>query len=125
MAMIGVAHCPSCGAMVNTRWATCQVCSSGLGDHTSESMALPAEGPMELVARGTEILSRQTTIKTGMTVQYRIPVEIKDYNDYTWEEHTGKVKRIDANRELVLVIPETEEEPWRWVAMCYVSKGTE
>ena len=34
--------------------------------------------------------------------------------------HRGRIELVDEDWQMVLVIPETEEEPWRWVGMTYV-----
>ena len=62
-------------------------------------------------------------LKPGDQVVYRTP-RIRTPVDYDWIECPGTVHKIDDDRQMVLVIPKTEEQPWRWVAMCYVTKGT-
>jgi len=60
----------------------------------------------------------------GTTVHYRIPVKITSPTKYEWEWHQGTIELVDEDWQMVLVIPETKDQPWRWVAMCYVTKGT-
>jgi len=62
-------------------------------------------------------------LKPGDQVVYRTP-RIRTPVDYDWIECPGTVHKIDDDRQMVLVIPKTEEQPRRWVAMCYVTKGT-
>lgn len=64
----------------------------------------------------------QPAVSPGMKVQYRIPVKITSPTKYEWEWHQGRVEMVDEDRQMVLVLPETEDQPWRWVAMCYVRK---
>ena len=59
--------------------------------------------------------------KPGMTIRYRIPV-IQSPTDYEWEWHEGSIELVDEDWQMVLVIPETEGQPWRWVARCYIQK---
>ena len=62
-------------------------------------------------------------LKTGDRVVYRTP-RIRTGFDHDWVECLGTVHMIDEDWQMVLVIPETEQEPWRWVASCYVQKET-
>jgi len=120
MAIIGVTHCPSCGAVVNTSWQTCLACSSILEPLKPEPTSLEAQAPMESVEPRPETLSSQSTVQPGMTVQYRIPVRITSPTKYEWEWHQGTVEMVDEDQHLVLVLPRDEEEPWRWVSLTYV-----
>ena len=36
------------------------------------------------------------------------------------EWHRGTIELIDEDWQMGLVIPENEQEPWRWVAMVYI-----
>jgi hypothetical protein len=63
------------------------------------------------------------SFKPGMRVQYRIPV-IKSPKDYEWECHRGRIELVDEDWQMVLVLPETEDQPWRWVNLTYIKKGT-
>ena len=67
---------------------------------------------------------QQPSIYPGLKVHYRIPVRITSPTKYEWEWHQGTIELVDEDWQMVLVIPKTEEQPWRWVAMCYVTKGT-
>jgi len=62
-------------------------------------------------------------LKPGDQVVYRTP-PIRSALGSDWIESIGTVHMIDENWQMVLVIPKTEEQPWRWVAMAYVRKGT-
>jgi len=72
-----------------------------------------------------KVAEDMVSFKPGMRVQYRIPVRITSPTKYEWEWHSGTIEMVDEDWQMVLVIPETEGQPWRWVAMRYVSKGTE
>ena len=124
MAIIGVTHCPSCKAVVNACWQTCLACSCNLDTSKAIPTSLQAQVAMESVAQRPKTLSRQSTVQPGMTVQYRIPVRITSPTTYEWEWHQGKIEMIDEGQQLALVIPLDEGYPWRWVAICYIEKGT-
>jgi len=62
-------------------------------------------------------------LEVGKQVHYQIPV-FEWAKHIGWKKHIGTVELLDEVRQMVLVIPETEDQPWRWVAMCYVTKGT-
>jgi hypothetical protein len=64
------------------------------------------------------------TIEVGKRVQYQIPIFESDKH-IGWKKHTGTVELLDEVRQMVLVIPESEDQPWRWVAMCYVEAEQE
>ncbi len=59
-------------------------------------------------------------LEVGKRVHYQIPVFASDRH-IGWKKHTGTVELLDEVRQMVLVIPESEDQPWRWVAMCYVA----
>ena len=59
----------------------------------------------------------------GQRVTYRIPVHITGLQSYTWEEHVGLVEMIDQKHHLVLIIPEDETIPWRWVNLSLIHGG--
>ena len=119
MALIGVTHCPACGAVVNASWQTCLACLCILEPLKPEPTSLEAQAPMESVASRSKAPSKQSSFQPGMTVQYRIPV-ITSPTNYIWEEHSGKIELVDEDWQMVLVIPETEDQPWRWVSLTYV-----
>ena len=124
MALIGVSHCPACGAVVNTSWQTCLACSSILERSNPKSTPLQAQAPMESVEPQPKRRSSQSTVQPGMTVQYRIPVRITSPTKYEWEWHCGTIELVDEDWQMVLIIPETEGQPWRWVAMYYIQHAT-
>ena len=55
----------------------------------------------------------------GSTIQYRIPRIVSPVN-YEWEWHRGRIELVDEDWQMVLVIPETEEQPWRWIWKGYI-----
>lgn len=122
MALIGVIHCPACGAIVNANWQSCLACSSSLESAKSKPMSFQAQGLQERADLKPKALSSVQAVQPGMTVQYRIPV-IKSPTNYEWEWHRGKIELVDERRQMVLVIPEREQEPWLWVAMIYIKTG--
>ncbi len=61
----------------------------------------------------------------GDRVAYRTPHPIRSGTDYDWSEHIGIVELIDHNQEMILVIPESADQPWRWIAECYVSEASQ
>jgi len=122
MAIIGVTHCPACGAVVN--WQTCLACSFALEHSKPATTSLQAQAPMDSVGPQLGLRSKKSAIQPGMTVQYRIPVRITSPTKYEWAWHQGTIELVDEDWQMVLVIPKMEEQPWRWVAMCYVAKGT-
>jgi len=70
-------------------------------------------------SQGFEKSKALGSFKPGTKVQYRIPRIVSPTN-YEWECHRGRIELVDEDWQMVLVIPETEEQPWRWVARCYV-----
>ena len=60
-------------------------------------------------------------LEVGKQVHYQIPVFECDKH-IGWTKHIGTVELLDEVRQMVLVIPETEEQPWRWVAITCVPK---
>ena len=124
MAIIGVTHCPSCKAVVNANWPSCLACSSALEHSKPEHSSFRVQASKEPAAQQLKAVSRVVAVQPGMTVQYRIPVRITSPTKYEWAWHQGTIELVDEDWQMVLVIPKTEEQPWRWVAMCYVTKGT-
>ena len=62
-------------------------------------------------------------LEVGKQVDYQIPVFECD-KLIGWKKHTGTVELLDDVRQMVLVIPETESQPWRWIAQFCITKGT-
>ncbi len=56
----------------------------------------------------------------GQQVTYRFPINIQSSTDYTWQTHTGRATMVDQANHWVLVEPDHEAYPWRWVARVYV-----
>ena len=119
MAIIGVTHCPACGAVVNAHWPSCLACSCNLETSKPAPTSLQAQAPMESAKPQLGVQVRKAAIQPGVTVRYRIPV-ITSPTKYKWAWHQGAVEIIDENQHLVLVTPVDEEEPWRWVSLTYV-----
>ena len=142
MSIIGVTHCPFCKAVVNASWQTCLACSSILEhlkpeatfsgpQETSTKYTKPcgqvSEDPnqgnfVDIVDQnqGSEELKTLDSFKLGTTIQYRIPTRIQSPTNHEWKWHRGTIGLVDGDRQMVLIIPETEQEPWRWVAMVYI-----
>lgn len=73
----------------------------------------------------SEIAQPLGVLKPGTFVRYKIPRILTPIR-YEWEWHEGTVDLINEETCRVLVIPDTEEGPWRWVSTCYVqSKGND
>ena len=70
-------------------------------------------------SQGSEESKTLGLFKPGTTIQYRIP-RIGSPTNYDWEWHRGRIELVDEDWQMVLVIPETEQEPWRWVSLVYV-----
>ncbi len=117
MAIIGVTHCPACGAVVNASWQTCLACSSILEPLKHESTSLQAQAPLE--SAEPQLDAVPGSFKPGTTIQYRIP-SIQSPTNHEWEWHRGTIELVDEDWQWVLIIPEIEQEPLRWVAWCYV-----
>jgi len=62
-------------------------------------------------------------LEVGKQVHYQIPVFECDKH-IGWKKHTGTVELLDEVRQMVLLIPESEDQAWRWVAQFCITKGT-
>ena len=124
MPIIGVTHCPSCGAVVNAHWPSCLACSSTLEPSKPEHSSFRVQASKEPAPPKLKAVSRVVAVQPGMTVHYPIPVKITSPTNYDWEWHCGTIELVDEDWQRIRVIPETEEQPWRWVPRCYVSKET-
>jgi len=102
---------------VNTHWPSCLACSSILEPRKPEPTSLEAQAPIESAEPQRDVVP--SSIQPGATVQYRIP-RIQSPTNHEWEWHRGTIELVDEDWQMVLIIPETEQEPWRWVAPCYV-----
>jgi len=118
MSIIGVTHCPACGAVVNASWQTCLACSSNLEPLKSESTSLQAQAPLE--SAEPQLDAVPSSIQLGATIQYRIPTRTQSPTNHEWEWHRGTIELVDVDWQWVLIIPEIEQEPLRWLAWCYV-----
>ena len=109
---------------MNANWSSCLACSSALGPSKPEHSSFRVQASKEPAAPKLKAVSRVVAVQPRMTVHYPIPVKITSPTKYEWEWHCGTIERVDEDWQMVRVIPETEEQPWRWVARCYVSKET-
>jgi len=123
MAIIGVTHCPACGAVVNASWQTCLACSSILELPNPKSTSLQAQAPMESVELQLDAVP--SSIQLGATIQYRIPTRIQSPTNHEWKWHRGTIELVDVDWQWVLIIPEIEQEPPQWLAWCYVKTERE
>lgn len=126
MALIGVGHCPTCQGLVNANWKTCLACLGELETEASEKIPLSRRALLEdRNLQPDDPRDRGVPFMPGLVVRYRIPI-VKNPVDYDWEWHEGTVNLINEAAQQVLIIPDTEEEPWRWVSTCYVQlKGND
>ncbi|MDR4495114.1 MAG: hypothetical protein R3B74_11960 [Nitrospirales bacterium] len=126
MAIIGVIHCPTCQALVNANWKICLACSVELVTEASEKIPLSPQALLkDRNLQSDDPKDRGVPFVPGLVVGYRIPI-VKNPVDYDWEWHEGTVDLIDEAAQQVLIIPDAEEEPWRWVSTCYVQpKGND
>ncbi len=60
--------------------------------------------------------------QNGERVQYRVPVNSKSAQKYSWESRTGAVQGYDHLYELVQIQPNDSGQDVIQVAKCYVKK---
>jgi hypothetical protein len=71
-------------------------------------------------SQGSKESKTLSSFTIGSTIQYRIPVRITSPTKYEWAWHRGTIELVDEDWQMILVLPETEEQPWRWIAAVYV-----